>query len=205
MKKLIKILDSLPKWLAGLLICLAFIITYNLANNIYLVPAPNPVLTIIDQIPFIDWTIIIYLSIFFEILIGLYIGLKYYQGQALLSGALLFSLHFLFFILYPVEFPRIDINPSETWTWLYQIMWSIDQPKNCFPSLHVGIAFLTALLVNQYSRKLGGMFWIWALLISISTLTTKQHYFVDVLGGIGSGTFVYLLSGKPNGLRQRIS
>jgi membrane-associated phospholipid phosphatase len=28
------------------------------------------------------------------------------------------------------------------------------------------------------------LFWLWTLTIYVSTLTTKQHYFLDILGGL---------------------
>jgi membrane-associated phospholipid phosphatase len=60
----------------------------------------------------------------------------------------------------------------------------VDLPRNCLPSGHVTAAFLTAFSVRQCRPRLGAALVFWAAVISISTLTTKQHYFWDVITGV---------------------
>jgi hypothetical protein len=61
----------------------------------------------------------------------------------------------------------------------------MDQPGNTFPSIHVGHAFLLAFMVaNELPDEEAEARLLWAILISLSTLTTKQHYFVDIAGGL---------------------
>lgn len=61
-------------------------------------------------------------------------------------------------------------------------MWGQDKPGNTFPSLHVATTVLGALRLRH--RRGGALWLLWAALISVSTLTVKQHFLVDVLGGL---------------------
>ncbi len=88
------------------------------------------------------------------------------------------------FILWPTavarESPGSDGVTGLLWRWLY----SVDTPANALPSLHVANTCLAAVRL----RRLGGA-WriiapIWAVLIVASTLTTKQHYAIDIAGGM---------------------
>ena len=81
--------------------------------------------------------------------------------------------------------------------WTLQIAYSMDAPYNCFPSLHVAQAFLAALTCNLVSRRIGLTAVVWASLVAVSTLFTKQHYVADVIAGIvlaGAAYVVFLRS-----------
>jgi membrane-associated phospholipid phosphatase len=55
---------------------------------------------------------------------------------------------------------------------------------NCFPSLHVAQCFLAAFAVHRVHRGVGMVAVLWAFLVGVSTVYTKQHYVLDVVGGI---------------------
>jgi membrane-associated phospholipid phosphatase len=66
----------------------------------------------------------------------------------------------------------------------FDFIYFFDSPANCLPSLHVANSFLATL---HWFRRSSGKFWFyifWTLIICASTLTTKQHYFYDVVGGL---------------------
>lgn len=98
------------------------------------------------------------------------------------------------FAVFPVACPR-PAGDSDA-LWLYQVLVSIDDVRNAFPSLHCALALYTALFTGRaLAPTLGASAraactaasWIWVALILYSTLATKQHYFVDVLGGLVLG------------------
>jgi len=100
-------------------------------------------------------------------------------------------------LFYPTVLPR----PAPTvigegfCAWTLRIAYSWDAPRNCFPSLHVAQAVLAALTCNLVSRGLGLAAGLWASLIAVSTLFTKQHYVADVITGVllaGLAYFVFL-------------
>ena len=89
-----------------------------------------------------------------------------------------------------LAYPTILVRPSSEaigegfFAWALRIVYLWDEPYNCFPSLHVAQAFLAALTCSYVSRGVGLAAAIWASLIAISTLFTKQHYVADVIAGI---------------------
>lgn len=101
----------------------------------------------------------------------------------------------LFFVLYPTTMLRVNIIGNDLFDNLVKYIYSVDQPFNLFPSTHV----LHTTILTQYWIKttknnliklipaiVGG-------LICISTVLVKQHYAVDILGGLvifGFVTFV---------------
>jgi membrane-associated phospholipid phosphatase len=88
-------------------------------------------------------------------------------------------------LCYPTILPRPDaaaIGKGFS-AWTLRIAYSWDGPYNCFPSLHVAQAFLAAFTCLRVSRGLGIAAFVWAALVGVSTLFTKQHYVVDVISG----------------------
>lgn len=98
------------------------------------------------------------------------------------------------FLLYPTAAPR----PAEVFgdgfaAWSLRLAYSIDPPYNCFPSLHVAYSFVSALTCYRVHRGVGVAAALWAALIGVSTLYTKQHYVVDVIGGGLAAYVAYVL------------
>lgn len=90
-----------------------------------------------------------------------------------------------FFLLFPVAAPRPAAPGGPDWTaafvrWLYEN----DPLVNTFPSLHVANAFLCAFLAMQSSRRWGFLLGLNAVAVCASVLLLKQHWAVDVPGGM---------------------
>jgi membrane-associated phospholipid phosphatase len=77
--------------------------------------------------------------------------------------------------------------------WTLRIAYSIDPPYNCFPSLHVAYSFVSALTCYRVHRGVGAAAALWAALIGVSTLYTKQHYVADVIVGALAAYVAYVL------------
>jgi membrane-associated phospholipid phosphatase len=65
-------------------------------------------------------------------------------------------------------------------------VFSVDEPGNCFPSSHVFFAVLGASLIGRIenNRRLRACWWAFALAVCATTITSGQHYFIDVPGGV---------------------
>ncbi|MBI3555926.1 MAG: phosphatase PAP2 family protein, partial [Deltaproteobacteria bacterium] len=106
----------------------------------------------------------------------------------------------LFFVFFPTTYPRGDYPlPGDIHPLVYRIFQAVreaDDPSNCFPSMHVTCCFLTAFafLPKSESRTNFWIYFVWSTLIAMSTLPTKQHYLIDVVGGLAlsiSGYWVF--------------
>jgi len=96
------------------------------------------------------------------------------------------------FYFFPTRMPAaIYSNEEHTNYFLSRLVQSLDVKNNCFPSLHIANA-CTAAFYLAIQRKLAVKFFIgaWLILICWSVLSTGQHYFYDIIGGI----FVSLIS-----------
>jgi len=102
------------------------------------------------------------------------------------------------FLVYPVSLPRglypIPADAGPVARWLFNWTRHVDVDKNCQPSLHIANCWLVGLV---YLRENRGKSWLvgsWLVLLSFSTLATKQHYLWDVLGGVAVAVSVYALA-----------
>ncbi len=168
---------------------------FGIAAPLYLVPNHYPVfspvelpLTPIDTtLPFIPETIWIYLSEYL-LLISAFVSSKRPEAlnRYVKSTLLVLFVSAFIFTVFPTTYPRDrfplppELDPVSRF--LFELQRTGDSPLNCFPSLHVGSVLTSTLLLRDQPR-LFLLFHGWATLICLSTLTTKQHYAWDVLGG----------------------
>jgi hypothetical protein len=100
----------------------------------------------------------------------------------------------IIFLLYPVAFPRElfpvvgDSISDEAMRFLRTYM---DSPANCLPSLHVSSCYISSFCFWQESRKKAVALTFWSSCVAIATMTTKQHYFIDVWTALFLTLFFY--------------
>jgi membrane-associated phospholipid phosphatase len=98
------------------------------------------------------------------------------------------------FLLLPTAAPRPADVPGDGFSaWSLRLAYSIDPPHGCFPSLHVAYSCVAALACYRVHRGVGAVAGLWAALIGVSTLFTKQHYVVDVIAGALAAYGAHLL------------
>ncbi len=110
------------------------------------------------------------------------------------------------FVLFPVRMTLrpTDLPPGDTLTrWGMHFMYWLDEPVNCFPSLHVAAAALAAAAVWKVDRRLSVAATVLMLLVSASTMLVKQHYVADVLGALVLVAFWYRLLIHPLDVSDR--
>lgn len=93
----------------------------------------------------------------------------------------------LFFVLLPVETPPgwRELARGDTLSERFlRFVRRFDAPSNCFPSMHVSVATLTAF---HASAALGPAVFLFPALIALSCVYTKQHYLVDLPAGAALG------------------
>jgi len=114
------------------------------------------------------------------------------------SFLVLLALQMLFFVFFPVATPEgwRALNQKRGWSERFlAFVRRFDASSNCFPSMHVSVATLTALHLHT---AVGPLAFIFPVLIALSCLFTKQHYIVDLpagamLGWISFVCFQWLL------------
>lgn len=175
-------IEMIPRW-ATFLLWLVVTSPYVIINHFLLFePCQFPLILGEDRIPFMAWTIYIYVSFFLFIPAAMYLIPKEKYGRVFLALCVLCWAHFIFFIFFPVTYPRTYNDGGHIF---FAFVKLLDQPNNCFPSLHVAIAmFLTIAVWRTRNRQAGVLMSFWTLLIIMSTLTVKQHYALDIIGGI---------------------
>lgn len=109
------------------------------------------------------------------------------------------------FIILPTTNVRPEIVGDGVTDWLMSLIYQADLPYNLFPSLHC-LASLMCYLgmrrndkVPQWYRDFTLLF---AILIFASTQFTKQHYLVDVAGGVLIAIGCYAIASSTNGSKR---
>lgn len=178
------------KIIVGWMVFLSAALLYLMSNHFHLTPPRYLPTTWIDEnTPFIPWTIWFYVSewVFFAYT---YLVIKKVENtnKYLYSFFVMQLIAGIIFIIWPTTYPRhLYPLPTEGVDFLTLAVFNqirgLDTPANCCPSLHVSTVYLLALIFLEEQREKFGFVMIWATLISLSTLTTKQHYLVDVVTG----------------------
>lgn len=160
-------------------------------------------------IPLLPWTVWVYLSQF------PFLGFVYWRAWGTvawardLRGMLAATIASVaVFVLYPTRIPREAIDADPATRLAFAALYGLDPATNCLPSLHVSLALLGAAGFWPERPRLAGACLAWAVFIAGSTLTTRQHYVVDVLAGaavaVATGWLARLLEAGA-GLRARAS
>ncbi len=193
-----KSLDFLGKSRFGaiLAIIVFFIVFYLGANHFSFLPIHAlPLFGWEKSIPFLPWTVIFYFLAYVQVVFVLSLIDKSELKKALSGLLALIAFHGLFFFLFPTAYPRppFPTDGSLLSDLGYRLIIFLDNPNNCFPSLHVAISLFSLLLVRKKSLTVKISFGLITALTIASTLTLKQHFFIDIIGGIATALFFYYL------------
>ncbi len=146
-------------------------------------------------IPFSAQTVWIYLSIYLLMPIGPFLLDQRQQIFRYAIGILSLSLIAdVIFLFWPTSCLRPDATGTNA---VYQSLIGIDNPFHAFPSLHAAFAVYSArcgtMVMGEVSESRFWQrgLWLWAFLILLATLTTKQHVIADILAGSALGFVVF--------------
>ena len=210
-----RILDIWPIWKfpsarktsVGFLLSMAFIDVMILAP-FYLITnhlmgwvgrtVLDPTTSLDLAIPFMAWTVVIYLSLFYFFyplpLVSMPNNKRGRYEALILSQSLilLFIVSNIWFVICPAEvhirsqaFDNVD-TMHPVFLAMFEGLWYLDEPYNAWPSLHVSSALLFTLFVIRWWRGKPMLQWgvgIMWVLMSLSILTTKQHFITDMITG----------------------
>jgi hypothetical protein len=176
------------------------IAVYWLCNHFPLFESRTLPLTWIDRaVPFWIWTIWAYFALIaMAICLPLLVVEKPVFRRLLRAYGLAIGTAWLFFLFMPTHYLRPPEPADDSWpSMAYRLLLVFDSPECCFPSSHV-IVPLLACAALRIDRSLGVFWYLLApcvLICSLSILTTKQHYFWDLLGGSSAAALGWFVSG----------
>ena len=95
-----------------------------------------------------------------------------------------YSLSYLIFFVFQTHVVRPADTAPGFLDGLVRAIYSHDPPYNAFPSLHVAMAVILGFYFYQIKSR-----WLWlvavfSVLVILSTLFIRQHYILDVIGGL---------------------
>jgi membrane-associated phospholipid phosphatase len=177
------------KHLVGLALFTVAAALYLCCNHFHLVPPQMLPRSWIDlSVPFLPGTVWVYISeyLFFS---AVYLACndeltlnKYFYSFLCLQ-----TISCFIFWAWPTTYPRDlfplpnDLDPVTRY--VFGSLRQTDTPASCCPSLHVSSVYLSTFLFLEGQKKYFPLFFMWGTAIALSTLTTKQHYMIDVVTG----------------------
>ena len=150
-----------------------------------------------DKIPFIEWTCIPY-SFWFPLIalypICLYYSYKNMYVTYITTMFLEIVISVIIYMIYPTTFKRPVPSNKLSGKLMAIIFKGSYKGVNCAPSLHCSSCYLiiyTALL--SMHNIVGYVSIVVAIMIVLSTMTTKQHTIIDVISAIPLFIFCLLI------------
>lgn len=192
-------------WYTLIVLIVAMALPYTIINQImgyFDRSVMDPIMPIDSMVPFVGWTFIIYLTLYFYYPAAAWFGREndpkiremfaFYQALFVMTWIVN-----IIFIIFPTEVYIRDQIPADVragegfWGfWFGDLMHNTDMPYNAWPSLHVVQSLLIVLLLRRWGTISGWkevFVWIAWIGLCISVMTTKQHFFWDLITGIATG------------------
>jgi membrane-associated phospholipid phosphatase len=176
--------------LSLMLVLLSLSPLYDMLNKFNQSEAFNIMISLDSSIPYIKEFIIPYLIWFPFLLVCFgYLLLKdrrtYYItiGSVIVGKLICFAIYYFF----QTTITRPIIHGDDMFSSLVTYIYSIDDPFNCFPSIHVLTSAIMMIAIHQsHIRHRGNILIIdvTAILIILSTVFVKQHAILDVVAGL---------------------
>ncbi|SEM42599.1 PAP2 superfamily protein [Ligilactobacillus sp. WC1T17] len=164
-----------------------------------------------DMIPLVPWTVVIYLGCYLFWIVNYILSCqttKAKVAQFTSADILGKTVCLIFYLCLPTTNIRPEITGTDFFSHLMLWLYQTDAADNLLPSIHCLISWLCFIGV----RKLDHIPRWWkivslmiAILICLSTLTTKQHVIIDVLAGIFLAESCYFIAQKFTPLKPLVN
>lgn len=143
-----------------------------------------------DKIPFLPWTILVYWGCYLFWITNYVIAARQEKEKAYRYFCADFVAKLVcmfFFLVLPTTNVRPVVQGTGIFERLMRLLYEVDAADNLFPSIHCLTSWFCFVAVRRNERIPVCYRWISlgiAVAICISTLTTKQHVIIDVIGGV---------------------
>jgi membrane-associated phospholipid phosphatase len=170
-----------------------FFVAYFYVLNHPAYPATIIPLTFIDSlISFQPIALPIYLSLWVYVVTPAILIIKLDELYAFtISIALMSIVGLLIFYIWPTAIPLGEIDWAQHPS--ISFLKSVDAAGNACPSLHVATAVFSGAWLDSIFRRIKAPSWlriinvVWCMGIIYSTIATRQHVALDVIGGLVLG------------------
>jgi hypothetical protein len=172
------------QWRYVALGALSFIAYFGTGHIPGLTAHAVPYLWLDRAVPLLPWTIYGYVSLY-PLLVANVIYLTPYPHalRSLISAIILANLiGGAIFVIYRTQTTRPALHYTAGWQ-LLALVWGVDPPYNALPSLHTAYSLLIAWTHVRVRSRYLPLVLPWCAIIIATTLTTKQHHALDLLGG----------------------
>ena len=157
---------------------------YFVAGSVARPPLTSIKLPFDDWIPFIPEAMLGYGLAYIVPLSLLWVETTESGMRRMMRAALLaYMMAAPFFLVMPVQDADPPLVATNALQHLLELNRAADHSKNAFPSMHVGLATLLALIGARRSRAWGWGLGLVAVAIALSTLLVKQHFLLDLPAG----------------------
>lgn len=142
------------------------------------------------QVPFIkEWVVIYLVCYIFWVVNYILIAREGKEKWFRFAFADIFSriICGIIFIILPTTNIRPEVAGTDIFSYLMRFVYNADPASNLFPSIHCLVSWFCYVGIRR-SKKIP--LWykifscIFAILVCLSTQFTKQHYLIDIAGGI---------------------
>lgn len=167
----------------------------------------KPLTAFDESAPFIPIFVFAYVSIYYISVVPAFLfRSRWILRRSIVAYTTMSVISFIIFLAFPVEMVlRPNLQEGEGFaTWLLAMIYAVDHPYNCCPSLHVGLALMGAFTIGCVDKRFGNVAALIALFVCASTIFIKQHYIIDVIVGYGVayGSFWYWIGRHRHALPQ---
>lgn len=163
-----------------------------------------------EMIPFIPESLTIYLGCYIFWIIN-YIMIakldKEWAYQFFFADFISRIVCFVIFLLYPTTNIRPELQGSGIWNTGMSLLYQVDAADNLFPSIHCMVSWFCFIGIRGkkkvpkwYQCVSCGL----AVLVFISTLTTKQHVIIDIIGGVAIAELTFFFAKHTGYYRKYI-
>lgn len=164
-------------------------------------------LPIDDLFPFLPWTIFIYFGCFLLWTANYILASRESREDSdrfFLADFLTKLLCLAVFVLVPTTMERPAVTGNDIFSQMIRFLYRLDPPTSLFPSIHCINSWLCWIVVRR-SRRIPRFYkwfsFLFAVAVCISTLTVRQHVFVDTVAGVLLAEVCYFAAGSPRLLR----
>jgi len=149
--------------------------------------------TLDHAVPYLSWSVWVYLSQFALLPIALLTARSDTdRSRAFYAMLLATVMAAVVFLAWPTRLERMAAPASGISALAWQLLYLMDTPGNCFPSLHVALAVIAGWALWRRGWRVVAV--LWPAVILLSTLTTRQHVLWDVAGGVMCATAALALT-----------